>query len=73
MAGVQNLAMPSTVDAKKEAYSLCMDAVNYIGNQCTDGISDGVHQEVAWRTGSATWSDSHGHDVVLFTFSEQNA
>ena len=37
--GVVNLGMNSTADSKEEAFGLCIDAVNYLGETCLVDIS----------------------------------
>lgn len=76
VVGTTNLGMDSTDAAKAEAHSLCVDAVNYIGNICVDGISgtNGLKPKYQWealRDGTATWADNNGKKMIEFSFTEQ--
>ena len=68
--------MGTDAGSKGEAGALCVDAVNYLGNTCINGITGtvgaGLHprfQHEATRGGSVTWNDKNGAPQIQFTFS----
>ncbi len=73
--GVVNLGMESTPAAKKEAYGLCLDAVNYLGETCLvkiSGTGNGLHptfQHESQKPGTVTFYDKKGKDAIAFDFS----
>lgn len=73
---VVNLGMDSTVEAKTEAHSLCVQAVNYLGETCLIGISGTISslhptfQHESQKPGTVTWFDHiTGDNVIAFDFS----
>lgn len=73
--GVVNLGMDNTADAKKEAYSLCLDAVSYLGETCLVGISGTISslhptfQHESQKPGTVTFRTKEGKDAIAFDFS----
>ena len=73
--GVVNLGMDNTADAKKEAYSLCLDAVNYLGETWLVGISGTISslhptfQHESQKPGTVTFRTKEGKDAIAFDFS----
>ena len=70
--------MDSTAAAKTEAFGLCKDAVNYLGETCLVGISgtgNGLHptfQHESQKPGTVTFSDKGGKPAIAFDFSLYN-